>query len=120
MRSRTLTLEGVLEVALLRGRELVVEDDGGVAQVVALGGQLAHLALADVVGGRRPLPALDGAPHHLGAGGVRELGQLVQRALGVPAAVRAAVLPLDRHQVGPLHRLGGDVRDFGYALNPLR
>jgi len=65
-----LGLEGVFEVALLRGAELVVEDDDGVVDAGALGLYLRQLALADVVRGMGVLQLLDGAADDAGSGGI--------------------------------------------------
>jgi hypothetical protein len=87
-----LDVEFLLEVALLRRRQLVVEDDGGVVERLTLGDDLLDLALADV--GRRvaALQPLGGGTDDARARRTGEKRQLFERALGVPAAPEA-VLP---------------------------
>ena len=79
--------ERVLQVALLRGAELVVEDDERVAGGLALRDDLVELAAADVVCRVRSFEALDRLPCDLGAGGVSKERQLLERGFGVEAVV---------------------------------
>ena len=68
--------EDLLEVALLRGRELVVEDDRvGVDRLERDLAELLGLALADVGGRVGRGAALHDARDHVGAGGVDELAR---------------------------------------------
>jgi hypothetical protein len=71
--------DDLLQVLLLGGREVVVEDDG--VQTLALGGlgDLLHLAAADERGGVAARPALDEGELHRAAGGLGEAPQLLQR-----------------------------------------
>ena len=75
-------VEQCFEVALLRGRELVVEDRH--VDVVRLGvlGELLRFALADVGGRLRRGPPLQLAVHGLGTRGDGEPRQLVERLGG--------------------------------------
>ena len=84
--------EQLLEVVLLRGRELVVEHDGVAVDLEATLAQLLGLALADVVRGVGRVAALHDAADDVGAGGVDELRQLVERRVDV---VGRAVAPGD-------------------------
>ena len=85
--------EQLLEVELLRGRQLVVEHDGvGVDGDTDLP-QLLGLALADeprVVG---LVASLHEARHFVGAGGVDEQRQLVEAGLGLFIVVPGSVTP---------------------------
>src|SRR5581483_4681174 len=90
-------LEQLLQVALLRRRQLLVEDhDVDVEHLDELP-QLLGLALADERGGVGRLPPLDGQLDRVGAGGVGQQGQLRQRGLRLVEADVAAA-----HQQGPL------------------
>ena len=76
-------LEGVLELALLHGRELVVDQ-----QRVGAGAregffQLHELALADVGAGLGPCRSLDQLSDGLDPGRARKLLQLTELAVGV-------------------------------------
>jgi len=95
-----LDLEGVFDAALLRGAELVVEDDDGVVDAGALRLDLRQLALADVVRRMGVLQLLDGAADDAGAGGIGEEGQLIEG--GLAAEGRVLALDLDGDEVGPL------------------
>ena len=75
--------EELLEVALLRRCELVVEYDHVDVERVGEGGDLLGLTRADVGGGVDPGAAHQLLVHRLGSGGVGEQGELVQAALGV-------------------------------------
>jgi len=94
-----LDVEGVFHAALLRGTELVVEDDDGVVDSGALGLDLRQLALADVVAGMRVVQLLDGAGDDAGAGGIGEERQLIEG--GLAAEGRRLTLDLDCDEVGP-------------------
>jgi hypothetical protein len=91
--------EGVFQGALLRRTELVVEDDDGVVETLALGLYLRQLALADVVPGMGVRQLLDGAADDAGTGGIGEEGQLIEG--GLAAEGRRLPLDLDGDEVGP-------------------
>ena len=74
--------EHLLEIALLRGRELVVEDHDVDVEALRDGLQLFGLALADVGRGVGSAAALQLGVHGLGARGVGEQRELVERRLG--------------------------------------
>jgi hypothetical protein len=98
-----LDLKRIFQSALLRGAELVVEDDEGIVDVGALRLDLRQLALADVVGGMRSLQLLDGAADDPRPRRLRQQRQLIEGALAAERApVRRRALQLDRDQVGPL------------------
>ena len=75
--------EQLLEVVLLRRRQLVVEDDRVAVDLEADLAQLLGLALADVVRGVGRVAALHDAGDLVGAGGVDQLRQLVERRVDV-------------------------------------
>ena len=81
--------EQLLEVVLLRRGELVVEDDGVAVDLEGDLAQLLGLALADVVGGVGRVASLHDARDRIGAGGVDELRQLVERLLDVVGVLLA-------------------------------
>jgi len=99
-----LDVEGVFQMALLRGTELVVEDDDGVVDSGALRLYLRQLAFADVVAGMDAPQLLDGAGDDAGAGGIGEEGELIEGALA--AEGRGLTLYLDGDEVCPLDGLG--------------
>src|SRR5262249_44649378 len=70
------------EVALLRGRQLVVEHDDVDVERVGKAGELGGLALADVRRGVRAVAPLELAVHDLRAGRVGEQRELVERGFG--------------------------------------
>ena len=70
--------EQLLEVALLRGRELVVEDDDVDVERLRDRLELLGLALADVGRGVGGAPALQLGVDRLGAGGVGEQRELLE------------------------------------------
>jgi hypothetical protein len=84
-----LDVELLLEVSLLRRCQLIVEDDGRVVELGALGDDLLHLPFADVGGRVAALHPLRRLPDDARAGGAREQSELFERALGVPAAADA-------------------------------
>ena len=91
--------EQLLEIALLGGRQLVVEDDDVDVERFRDGPQLLRLALADVGGGVGRAPALQLRVHRFRARGVGEQGELLERHLRLfhrRGAVRGA------HQQGAL------------------
>ena len=76
-------VERVLEVALLRRRQLVVDEQAlGLGRLEALL-ELLDLALADVGALRRPRPVLDDAAERLDARGARQLLDLGQLRVGI-------------------------------------
>ena len=97
--------EQLLEVELLRRRQLVVEHDGVGVDRQRHFAELLGLALADV--GRRvgAVPALHDTGHLVGTGGVHELRELVERRLDV-VGVRAVEGDADEHEL--LAGLAGD------------
>ena len=70
--------EQLLQVPVLRRRQLVVEDDGVGVEAVAQGGDLLRLAATDE--GRRVgrVAPLHDSPDDVGAGAVHQPGELVQ------------------------------------------
>jgi hypothetical protein len=74
-------LEQLLEVALLRGAELVVEHDEIDVEGVADHLQLLRLAGADVGGGIGPVATLQHQLDGIGTRGVGERGELLERRL---------------------------------------
>jgi hypothetical protein len=74
-----LRAQRVLERALLRGRQLVVEDDRVDAALADPVAQLGDLAAPDERGGVRSVTALHEPLDHLAARGVDEQLQLVER-----------------------------------------
>src|SRR3984893_388383 len=74
--------EQLLEVALLRGAELVVEDHDVDVEGLGERAQLLGLALADVGGGVRCVAPLQHPLDRFGARGVGEQAELVERRLG--------------------------------------
>ena len=81
-----LDVERLLEVPHLRRRQIVVEDHEIGLALRGLALDLLELPLADEGGGVDAAAALDHAVDHLGAGGVGEQRQLLERA--VPASRR--------------------------------
>src|SRR4029453_3135537 len=75
--------ERLLEVARLRRRQLVVEDDDVGAGLGACGGERLHLAAAQERRGIRLRALLLDAQHDIGAGRRRETGELVERVFGI-------------------------------------
>ena len=88
-----------LQVALLRRRQFVVEDNDTGVPFLDQFLQLVQLALADV-GGREPVGPLVYGSHHFGASRLGEVPQLAQRVIQRPQLV--AALQLDRNQYGAL------------------
>ena len=88
--------EALLEVPLLGGRELVVEDDD--VDVVGVGGapQLLGLAGSDVGRGVGPVAALQHGLDGLGAHGVGQSGELVERGLGRGRGAVTAPVPTSK------------------------
>ena len=82
-------VEELLEVALLRGRELVVEHDEVDVERVGELLQLRGLARADVGGGIGRVAPLQHELDRLGAGGVDEERELVERRLRGLGVARA-------------------------------
>ncbi len=78
----------LLQVALLGGGELVVEDDRVTVRLEGDLQQLLGLALADVGGRIRCGPLLHQARHLVGPRGVDQLRELVEAGLGVLRAPR--------------------------------
>ena len=70
--------EELLEVAVLRRRQLVVEDDGVGVELPAQSGDLLGLAPADEGGGVGRVAPLHHAAHDVGARAVDQLRQLVE------------------------------------------
>ena len=107
-----LDFERFFEIALLGGRQVVVEDDHGRADGGDRGGELAHLARSDERGGFDTVAALDLALDHDRAGARSQLRQLFERFFGIE---RLRCLPLelepdqDRLLVGGVRR-GRDAR----------
>jgi hypothetical protein len=100
-----LDAERVLEVRLLRRRQLVIEDDHRVAVGVTARLDLVDLTLADVCRRIRCVEALQRRPHDLRAGSASEQRQLVERALAPPAVARAGAL--DANQIRLLRLFDG-------------
>ncbi len=73
-----------LEIAALRGREFVVENDGGRVLCPALAGDLLGLALADVIGRGRLFELLDDGIDDLRAGGGGEFAGVRKGSLRGP------------------------------------
>ena len=73
----------------LRRRQLVVEDDEIGARFGARGGERLDLARAEKRRGVGLRPLLQDAEHDLGAGGLRQPGELVERSLGLEPPFRS-------------------------------
>ena len=76
----------LLDLAQLRRRQLVVEDDDVDVGLCCGGRERLDLAGAEKRRRIRLRPFLEHAQHDLGAGGLRQAGELVERALGVEPA----------------------------------
>ena len=111
-----LHLEGLLQRALLGRRELIVEDDGRVGEGVPLGGDLLHLAAADVGGRARAGQPLHRLADDARPGGVRQQRQLLQRALRRPAVLPA--VDTRRDQERPLFRVRCGMQPSRYLRRP--
>jgi hypothetical protein len=107
-------VQSLLQVALLRRAQLVVEDHHRVVGVLPLRDDLLELAFADVRGGVRVVQLLDRAPDHHCAGRVCQQRQLIQRCLGADAGVTC--LAFDRHQICALDYGLGGVHDVAGAI----
>ena len=122
-----LDVELALEVPLLRGRQLIIEDHGRIVELEPLRGDLYHLPLAYVSGGVAAIKPLHRLADDPRPRCVRKQCQLLERALSVPAPadavrpapVRAPVLELRGHQERPLLRLSGRMQlSSAYAVPP--
>jgi hypothetical protein len=110
-----LHVERLLEVALLRRRQLIVEDDGGVIEPSPLRDDLRDLAFAYVGGGVAAVQPLRRLADDARSGGVRQQRQFVERTFCVPAPayavgavpVRTPVLQLRRDEEGAFLGFGG-------------
>lgn len=102
-------LQCILEVALLRWRQLIVEDDQRVVALVALGDYLLELAFANVGSGMWRIEPLDGAPGNLSPCRVSQQRQLIERGLGIEAVMLAP--RFDGDEEGALRRRCGGVSD---------
>ncbi len=96
---QNLPLENLLQIAALRGTQLIVENHRADVLLLAKLRQFARLARPDVIGRRRRGPPLDRRIHHLAAGALHQFAQFLQRLRVVPLAV---VRPLQTHQKGAL------------------
>src|SRR6185436_2467129 len=110
-------IEGGLEVAQLRRRELVVEDDEVGARLGARGGERLHLPAAEKRRGIRLRPLLLHAQHDVGAGSVRESGQLVERMFGIEVP-RRVLEETDERRSFPCHRR--DLSTLSHGTTPCR
>jgi hypothetical protein len=75
----------LLHVLPLRGAQLVVEQDERRVEVARLVAQLVELALAEVGGRVRAVELLGERAHDVGAGGVRQAGELLEVLLDAVA-----------------------------------
>ena len=98
------------EIALLRRRQLVVEDDHVRLCITACGGDFIDLAFADVRRGVRLIHLLDGRAHDLRPGCP---GQLAQFRRGFCGREQGAV-HVRRNEVGAVDSRGGGV-EMGHA-----
>ena len=96
MRSSDLAVERRLEVAQLRRRQLVVEDDDVDRGLVARGRERLDLAAAEKRRGIRLRPLLQHAQHDVGAGRGGQAGELVERMFGIEVAGRTGEQPDER------------------------
>ena len=87
--------EDLLQIARLRGRKLIVEDDGVHAEFTAGLGKFLGLAGADEGGGVDGLQLLDALAHDVRSGGA---GQLSQFGHGVRRRPRGAGLQFHAHE----------------------
>ena len=79
MRSMTRSLMLALQVALLRGTQIVVEDDQVGVRHGCRTDNLFHFAFANQRGGIGPIAALQDFAHQLCAGARRQLAQFSKR-----------------------------------------
>jgi hypothetical protein len=91
--------QDLLQVAALGRRQLVVEDHGVGVDDVGDVAQLLGLALADEGGRIGLVPALEDALGLIGAGGVGQGGQLLQRRLGLVDTHRRDGHPDQHHRL---------------------
>jgi hypothetical protein len=98
-------LQRVLQVALLRRRQLVIEHNEGIFAFLAVGDDLFELALANIGCGVRGFELLDGSPGNLGACRECEQLKLIKRGFRVEPALAAT--RLNRDEIGALLRGGG-------------
>ena len=101
-----LAIERPFEVAQLRGRQLVVEDDGVDARLAATAAaSIATLPLPRNVAGSGFGPLLLHAQHGVGAGRRREAGQLVERCSGSKWRGESLKRPTSAARSRPLFRV---------------
>ena len=91
----------LFDVAELRRRQLVVEHHDVDARLRGGSGQRRDLAGAQKRRGIGLRPLLHHAQHHLGARGVGEAGELVERALGVESPRTAGDQAHERRALAP-------------------
>ena len=90
--------EGVLQVALLGGRELVVKDDHVCFEFFHLLADLIDLARADV-SGTQPVRPLGYIAHYLSTGRVRQVFEFGEGVFQRPRVVAAIHLDRDEHRL---------------------
>ena len=115
MRSMICSSERFFQVALLAGRQVVVEDDQTAVFFRADVLELSDLALADVGGGVGRFETLGHGCCHMDAGRGGQLGQLCQR-VGESPATRLAAVELHADEACPL-RLPGSAEGIASLAN---
>ena len=104
VRSTTLRSSALFEVAQLRRRQLVVEDDDVDVELVAGGRERCDLAAAEKGRGIRLRALLQHAQHDRRAGRRREAGKFVERMFGIEVTGSAVEEPDQRRTLLPIRR----------------